>query len=215
MGARLSAALRAVWSTALRAGWPAVVSAAALAAPVEVVVTDAAGAPLADAVVFLESSAAKAAARPLPGVDIVQVQREFRPLVSVVTTGTAVNFPNLDTVRHHVYSFSPVKRFEIKLYVGTPAAPVVFDQPGIALLGCNIHDNMTAWVVIVETPWFAKTDAQGRARWPQVPAGRYALRTWHASFAVGDPALSQPVEVAAAALQVGVRAAPRASAQPR
>lgn len=175
------------------------------AAPVDVTVTDAAGKPLAGAVVFVESAAAKAAARPLAGIEIVQVQKRFDPEVSVVTVGTAVALPNRDTVRHHVYSFSPVKRFELKLYVGTPAEPVVFDKPGIAVLGCNIHDNMTAWVVIVESPWFARTDAQGRARLPEVPAGRHQLRSWHADFAVGAPALSQPLVVDSAPVQAAVR----------
>lgn len=177
----------------------------AVAAPVEVWVTDAAGRPLADAVVFVESAAAKAAARPLAGVEIGQVRRSFVPALSVVTVGTAVDFPNRDTVRHHVYSFSPAKRFELKLYVGKPEAPVVFDRPGIAVLGCNVHDQMAAWVVIVETPWFARSDAQGRAHLPDVPAGRHQLRTWHPDFAVGAAALSQPLEIGAAAVRAAVR----------
>ncbi len=180
-------------------------AAAVQAAPVEVTVTDAAGQPLADAVVWVESAAARAAARPLAGVEVVQVNKRFEPEVSVVTTGTPVAFPNRDTVRHHVFSFSPAKRFELKLYVGTPAEPVLFDRSGIAVLGCNIHDNMAAWVVIVDTPWFAKTDAQGRARLPEVPAGRHQLRSWHAGFAVGAPALSQPITVGSEALRLSVR----------
>lgn len=181
-------------------------AAGAAAAPLEVTVADAAGRPLADAVVFVESAAARAAARPLAGIEIGQAQRRFVPAVSIVTVGTAVDFPNRDMVRHHVYSFSPAKRFELKLYVGKPEAPVVFDRPGIAVLGCNVHDDMAAWIVIVDTPWFARTDAQGRARLPDVPAGRHQLRTWHADFAVGAPALSQPLEMGSAALRVAVRA---------
>ena len=134
----------------------------AQAAPVDVRVTDAAGLPLAGAVVFLESAAAREQVRPLSGIEIGQAERQFQPQVSIVTRGSAVSFPNRDTVRHHVYSFSDAKRFEIKLYVGTPAAPVVFDAPGIAVLGCNIHDQMAAWVVIVETPWYGRSDADGR-----------------------------------------------------
>jgi plastocyanin len=178
---------------------------AALAAPVEVTVTDATGRPLADAVVFVESAAAKTAARPLADVDIVQAQKTFQPMVTAVTVGTAVGFPNRDTVRHHVYSFSPAKRFELKLYVGTPAAPVVFDRPGVAVLGCNIHDDMAAWDVIVETPWFGKTDVQGRVRLPEVPAGRHQLRTWHVDMPVGTPALSQPLVVEAVVVRASVR----------
>ena len=141
------------------------------AAPVEVRVADAAGRPLAGAVVFLESREAREQVRPMTGAEIAQADKQFVPAVSVVTVGTAVNFPNRDTVRHHVYSFSPAKRFEIKLYVGTPAQPVVFDQPGIAVLGCNIHDHMAAWVVIVDTPWHGRSDADGRVLLPTVPPG--------------------------------------------
>jgi plastocyanin len=194
----------AAWRCRLAVAGLAVAGAAA-AAPVEVSVTNAAGQPLADAVVWVESAAARAAARPLAGVEVVQQQRAFVPEVSVVTVGTPVAFPNRDTVRHHVFSFSPAKRFELKLYVGTPAAPVVFDRPGVSVLGCNIHDDMAAWVVIVETPWFAKTDAQGRARLPEVPAGRHQLRAWHSAFVVGAPALQQPLVVGSEPLRVAVK----------
>ena len=185
----------------------AALCATARAGAVEVRVTDAAGKPLANAVVFLESREAKAAVKPGPAAEIAQADRQFVPQVTVVPVGTAVSFPNRDTVRHHVYSFSAVKKLEIKLYVGTPAAPVVFDQPGIAVLGCNIHDNMAAWVVIVETPWFGQSAADGRVAWPQVPAGSYRLRSWHPSLAPGAPAADQPLQVGAAALQVAVKLA--------
>ena len=178
---------------------------AAWAGPVEVRVTDAAGKPLTNAVVFLESRQAKAAVKPAPPAEIAQADRQFVPQVTVVPVGTAVAFPNRDTVRHHVYSFSAVKKLEIKLYVGTPTAPVVFDQPGIAVLGCNIHDNMAAWVVIVETPWYGQSAADGRVAWPQVPAGSYRLRSWHPSLAPGAPAADQALQVGPAAMQVAVR----------
>lgn len=179
----------------------------AAAAPLEVQVTDPAGRPLAGAVVFLESRAAAEAARPLAGVEIAQAGKAFIPPVTVVTAGTAVSFPNRDTVRHHVYSFSPAKKFEIKLYVGTPANPVVFDRPGIAVLGCNIHDAMVAWVVIVDTPWYGQTGADGRWAATNVPPGNYRLRTWHPGLAVGAPAAEQALRVEAAATQATVRLA--------
>jgi plastocyanin len=178
---------------------------AAGAGPLEVRVTDASGQPLPDAVVFLESPAARAAVKPRAAVEIAQVARAFDPLVTVVPVGTAVSFPNRDTVRHHVYSFSPVKKFEIKLYVGTPAEPVVFNQPGIAVLGCNIHDQMAAWVVIVPTPWYGKAGADGVVRLPAVPAGSYRLRSWHASLPVGAPAADQALAVEAGAQQLAVK----------
>ena len=186
--------------------WSLLVPGVAWCAAVEVRVHSADGKPLADAVVFLESREARAAVKPGAAVDIAQVGKQFDPVVSVVQVGTAVSFPNRDTVRHHVYSFSPVKTFEIKLYVGTPTAPVVFDTPGISVLGCNIHDNMAAWVVIVATPWYGKSGADGVVRWPQVPAGSYRLRTWHVSLPVGAPAADQALTVdATAAVQAAVR----------
>ena len=167
------------------------------AATVELQVTDAAGKSLPGAAVFLESKEARAAAKPGAVVDVVQVNRQFQPMVSVVTVGTPVNFPNRDTVRHHVYSFSPVKKFEIKLYVGTPTAPVVFDIPGIAALGCNIHDTMAAWVLAVETPHHGLSGADGRLSLANVPAGSYRLRSWHPSLPPGAPAQDQALQVAA------------------
>ncbi len=176
---------------------PFCLAAPAGAAAVEVQVTDSAGKPLAGAAVFLESREARAAAKPGAVVDVVQVNRQFQPMVSVVTVGTPVNFPNRDTVRHHVYSFSPIKKFEIKLYVGTPTAPVVFDGPGIAALGCNIHDSMAAWVVVVETPYNGLSGADGKLSLSAVPAGAYRLRAWHPGLPPGAPALDQALQVPA------------------
>jgi len=115
--------------------------------------------------------------------EIGQENKTFIPLVSVVQTGTAISFPNRDTVRHHVYSFSPAKTFELKLYAGTPAKPVTFNEPGLVVLGCNIHDHMVAYVMVANTPWQAVTDAQGRAEFEDVPAGEYDLQYWHPRWA--------------------------------
>lgn len=147
------------------------------AAPLVVTVTDAAGKPVEAAVVVVVVAGAAKAAPAGTAAQVSQQGRQFVPQVTVVQVGTAVSFPNLDTVRHHVYSFSPVKKFELKLYAGTPSTPVVFDQPGTAVLGCNIHDRMSAWVVVVETPYFATTDASGQAR-IELPAGEHLLRAW-------------------------------------
>jgi plastocyanin len=177
---------------------------AALAARLEVSVQDAAGRPLPDAVVYLESAAARAAVKPVAGLEIAQAERRFQPSVTVVPVGSAVHFPNRDTVRHHVYSLSPIKSFEIKLYIGTPAQPVVFDKPGVAVLGCNIHDAMTAWTVIVETPWYGKSGADGKLVIDAAP-GSYRLRAWHASLEVGAPAQDQAMALAAQGGMAAVR----------
>ncbi len=162
----------------------------ASAAALQVQVQDKNGKPLPNAVVFLESSDAKSAVKPLRGIEVVQAAKQFSPAVTVVTTGTSILFPNNDTVRHHVYSFSPAKTFDLKLYAGVPANPVVFDKSGIAVLGCNIHDNMIAWVVVVDTPYFGKTDTQGLLT-IDAPTGSYKLRTWHASLPTGAAAAEQ------------------------
>ena len=157
---------------------------AASAGSLRVQVLDSAGKPLEGAVVSLVSDAARRAVRPLPEQEISQENKQFVPAVRVVTVGTLVRFPNRDSVRHHVYSFSPAKKFEIKLYAGTPAAPVRFDQPGVAVLGCNIHDQMVGWVVVLDTPYFAQTDAQGQALLEGMPAGAHQLRARHARLPV-------------------------------
>lgn len=171
-----------------------------LAAGVQIQVQDAAGKPLVDAVVFLESSEARALVKPMQGAEIAQKARLFDPAVLVVPVGTPVSFPNRDTVRHHVYSFSAAKNFELKLYSGVPANPVVFDRTGIAVLGCNIHDAMTAWVVVVDTPYFGRSAASGAVAIAAVPAGNYRLRVWHPSLPVGAPASDQPLLVGSANL---------------
>ncbi len=155
------------------------------------------GRPLADAVVFLESPQARRQVRPLTKAEMGQAGKQFVPQVLVVTTGTEVDFPNRDTVRHHVYSFSPVKKFELKLYIGTPTQPVLFDQPGIAVLGCNIHDQMVGWIVIVDTPYFGRTAERGQLVLDKLPPGNYRLRSWHPGLPVGASALDQAVTVPA------------------
>ncbi len=201
------ALLSRLFATALLCGICGV-SALAHAATITVQVQDASGKPLADAVAYLESAQAGkplAAAKPANAVEIAQIARQFEPRVSVVPVGTMVNFPNKDAVRHHVYSFSPAKTFELKLYSGTPANPVQFDKAGVAVLGCNIHDNMVAWVVVVDTPYFGRSIKTAPVALANVPAGSYRLRVWHPGLAVGAAALDQALAVEAADATVTVR----------
>ena len=177
----------------------------ARAANVNVVVTDAAGTPLVDAVVMLEPVGARLPVKPMGNAQIAQHDLQFSPAVSVVTVGTPVLFPNQDTVRHHVYSYSSAKTFQIKLYAGVPHTPVVFDKPGVAVLGCNIHDSMIAWVVVTDTPLFARSAAGGHARVADVPAGTYQLHVWHSSLAETAPAQLVPLTVGAADVEQRLR----------
>jgi plastocyanin len=162
-----------------------VASGLAEASDLRVTVSDGSNQPVADAVVY-----ATPLNPPAPGehkAAIDQVQRQFVPRVSVIQTGTAVTFPNSDNIRHSVYSFSRPKTFTLKLYAGTPASPVVFDQPGIVVLGCNIHDTMVAWVLVVSTPFFTRTTADGGASLSGLPPGDYLLRAWNNSMTDEQP----------------------------
>jgi len=175
------------------------------ATSLSVVVTDDAGQPLSDAVVILEPASGKLPVKPMAQVDIAQSKRQFNPQLTVITVGTPVNLPNFDTVRHHVYSFSPIKTFELKLYAGVPARPIVFDKPGAAVLGCNIHDQMAAWVVVVDTPHYARTAASGLVKLDGIAPGPYRLRGWHARVPDGKAPEPQALTVAAADLAATLR----------
>ncbi|WP_442776761.1 methylamine utilization protein [Sphaerotilus montanus] len=189
-------------------GLPGVVQAPA----VTVQTLDPAGKPLAGAVVAVEVGRVAKVAAPGTRAEISQRQRAFDPGLLVVQTGTSVDFPNLDTVRHHVYSFSPARTFELKLYNGRPSTPVVFDRAGVVVLGCNIHDQMVGTVVVVDTPLFGRTDAAGRVVL-EVPAGEHRLLTWHARMREGTDLLAQALKVGVAgtvavAVKLPVVAAP-------
>lgn len=167
------------------------------------------GKPLEDAAVVLEPlSGVALSARP-PTAAIEQQGREFKPYLTIVQTGTAVDFPNRDPFKHHVYSFSPAKVFEIKLYAGKPAQPVVFNKPGEVALGCNVHDWMEAYMLVVDTRYFAKTGANGQALVGNVPAGRYRLRLWHPRQKIAFPHREIEIGAAPLKLELVMNAAPR------
>jgi plastocyanin len=137
------------------------------------------GKPLNGAVLTAEPAAARVIAPPPAQASVDQADLAFVPDVSVIPVGSSLSFPNSDKVSHQVYSFSPARRFQLPLYRGKPYPPVVFDQPGIVTLGCNIHDNMLAYVVVTDAPFFGRTNAQGTWVVQNVPDGAYRIRLWH------------------------------------
>ena len=151
------------------------------AADLTVDVLDSTGSPIENAVVYAEPD--NKPNKPAANAIVEQRGKQFNPLVSVVQTGTDVTFPNFDSVRHHVYSFSPAKTFELKLYSGVPTSPVKFDKAGTVVLGCNIHDYMVAFIHVVDTPYFAKTNKLGNAVLRDLPNGNYTLKAWHYALA--------------------------------
>lgn len=148
------------------------------AASIVVTVADTSGSTVDDAVIYTLPLTSTAGAKPARGSNVEQFNKEFVPHVTPVQTGTLVSFPNRDDIRHHVYSFSPAKTFELKLYAGTSAPQVLFDKPGPVILGCNIHDHMLAYIYVVDTPHFAKSVA-GSTHIDNLPAGDYEVRIWH------------------------------------
>src|SRR6266550_5546750 len=113
---------------------------------------------------------------------IDQRNETFLPLVTVIPKSGRVIFANNDQTTHQVYSFSAAKQFEITLNRGQTSAPIIFDNLGVAALGCNIHDHMIAYVFVAESPWTALTGADGRAVIEDVPAGIYQARVWHPKY---------------------------------
>lgn len=149
------------------------------AGTLSVEVLDRDGRPVPDVAVYaLPDGGASAVAEPLPQAVMDQVDLEFVPHVLIVQTNTLIEFPNSDSVNHHVYSFSPTKAFELPLYKGNVYPPLRFEKAGVVTLGCNIHDSMLGYILVVETPHFAMTDRHGRALLAALPDDGYAIRVW-------------------------------------
>jgi plastocyanin len=166
------------------------------AGSLDVTVKNRAGALVSDAVVYAQRSGITFAQAKKQTV-IDQRDKQFIPYVTAVQVGTSVFFPNSDNIRHHVYSFSPAKKFELPLYTGVPAKPVVFDKVGFVTLGCNIHDWMIAYVAVLPTPYFQVTGEEGRALLKDLPGGQYTVEVWQPSLKGSPAKFAQHVDLAA------------------
>ncbi|MDC6379420.1 methylamine utilization protein [Pseudomonas graminis] len=162
-------------------------------------VVDAQGTPLRDAVLTLRGATAPPAVSLKADMDQRDVQ--FAPHVLAVRTGTEISFPNSDHIRHQVYSFSTPKRFELRLYGGTPSDPVLFDKSGVVVLGCNVHDNMLGYVYVTDDGWFGVSNDKGSLSLDQVPAGRYAVTLWHPEAPDMLPVSGGDIEIPAGGLK--------------
>jgi plastocyanin len=158
--------------------------------------------------------AATAAPTAAPAV-MDQRNRLFVPRLLVVAVGSSVQFPNNDTVSHQVYSFSPAKHFQLPLYKGEIHPPVVFDQPGLVVLGCNIHDSMVGYIYVTPAPYFGATDAHGTLLLKDLPKGDYQIVIWSPYIADAPAALTRSLRVEGTGsqaerfqLKVGLRAEP-------
>jgi plastocyanin len=170
----------------------------AAAAALHVSVKDQHGKPVADTVISATPLDPKNALRAKPpAVAIDQVDKQFVAYVTPIYVGSSVRFPNNDNIRHQVYSFSSAKRFDLPLYAGTDAPPVLFDKPGVVVLGCNIHDWMIGYIYVSETPFFAKTGSAGTASLEDIPSGDYLVKIWHPRMDRTEDATIQRVTLSA------------------
>ena len=153
-------------------------SPATIAADITVYATGERGAPLAHAIVSLsgpDSLTPMQTDRP----EMAQIRTQFEPHVLVVRRDSSVAFPNLDSTRHQVYSFSRVKRFVTRLYAGREAEPVEFERVGLVPIGCHIHDRMQAFIYVTDAPMFGITDASGKVIFKDLPVGDYEIEALH------------------------------------
>jgi plastocyanin len=130
------------------------------------------------AIVYLQTNhAAQLAAHTT--AQMAQKGMSFAPDLVAVRVGSTVEFPNLDDTYHNVFSYSKTKRFDLGRYrKDEKPGAVVFDKPGAVTVHCDIHDRMRGTVLVLETPYFVRTDSQGRYRLEHLPAGTYTLKAW-------------------------------------
>ena len=190
-------------------------SASLVAAPLSVRVVDASGRPVRDAVVTLYPSGNAGRAPRAGGRYVVSQQHlQFHPFLTIVPVGADVSFPNFDPTKHHVYSFSPAKRFELKLFAKDQSRTVHFDKAGVVALGCNIHDQMSAFIVVTDSVWTARTNGQGMAAFADAPNVPGRLSLWHPYLRAPGGTLTQAVAPTQRSATFSVRLRPPPAPMP-
>jgi plastocyanin len=175
--------------------WFATVASLASAGEIAVTVIDRYGKPVSDVAVYVDQPGAAGRAAPGGQTAIMdQVDARFVPHLLVIQKGTRVEFPNSDVIAHHVYSFSKPNDFILPLYKGNAHSPINFDHPGVVTLGCNIHDHMLAYVLVVDNPAFGKTDSDGRIVLDAPVEGDATVRIWSPRIKDDDDLLVQAAD---------------------
>lgn len=176
----------------------AMVAAPSYAGTLTVKVVSDGGKPVANAVVTLKP-VGQAAPAPRAGgpYRVEQYNLQFAPFLSIVPVNAEVSFPNLDAVKHHVYSFSAAKKFELKLFAREQASGVRFDKAGAVAVGCNIHDSMVAYIFVTDTVWTARTDTNGVATFQDAPVGATVAAVWHPYLRAPGGSMSRQIALTA------------------
>ena len=142
------------------------------------------GTPLSDAVLMIKTESASQLDIDKKYI-VDQIDKTFQPYVQVVPAGAYVEFPNSDDIRHHVYSFSKAKVFQLKLYAGKPERPEQFPNEGIVVLGCNIHDSMVGYIFVTGSRYTYKSDASGMITTPELSESVSSMTLWHPNATEG------------------------------
>lgn len=183
-----------VWITLL--GLAAIHPDVGRAAELSVSVVDRRGLGVNEVVVTLSPESGAVHQTGAPGHAVMdQLHRAFVPQVLVVAVGTSVEFPNNDSVSHEIYSFSPAKRFQLPLYKGEPHLPVLFDRPGLVVLGCNIHDQMVGYIYVTDAPYFGATQVDGSLNLKGLAPGNYKMTFWSPLIADAPERLTRSIHV--------------------
>lgn len=165
-------------------------------------VVDAEGKGIPQAIVFVDTPAAAGTPASKPTAIMDQINKTFVPGVLPIVVGTEVRFPNRDQISHHVYSFSRTKTFELPLYKGEDAPPVLFDKAGVVKIGCNIHDWMSAIILVLPNTHFTTTDADGRFTLSGLQPGAYSLMAWHPQSRDKVADIAQKVQLTASNVEL-------------
>jgi len=163
----------------------------AQAGQVKVTVLDESGNPVPDVAVYVQPVSPGTLSSPTEHAVMDQVDGRFEPHILIVQAGTEVRFPNSDATAHHVYSFSKPNDFILPLYKGDAHPPVFFKYSGVVTLGCNIHDQMLGYILVVDSNVFAKTNGNGVAMLAFDATSAAAVRIWSPRIKSKSETLSQ------------------------
>jgi len=159
---------------------------------IQINVQDYKGMPASDMVVYLQPLSGQQLSQSDEIVTVTQQNEAFAPYITVSQTKKQVNFVNQDDITHQIYSADSDNRFSFTIRAGSEHLANAFDHEAEISMGCNIHDWMSGYLLVVDTPYFAKTDAQGQVRFSLSELGQYNIVVWHPQLPTQEHRVIQP-----------------------